>query len=295
MRLTASSPSSCSRSVRRPTALAGTFVVPFGGGTSMLAAGWAPRADAPAVCGFEGRHGVPERRDAGGAQRLPLPLQRACGSADTCRQRTLAYIKASAATALCAYSFAAQPGDTLRRCSGGTFTNAVATSVANWVELGLYNEGGPRSASRRPAPTTSFPERLGDDLGSHGARAGRQRADGGAVRVLRGAAMGGFRSRERGAGRDLCHRRRRARGAARAGVLVAVRHGRQRQRGDRPGRAGRRAAFAHRLRAVVRRRRLQRRPDGLHRRPQPAGASRDRRRADAAAAATGWWGQDRSR
>ena len=31
-------------------ALAGTFVVPFGGGTSMLAAGWAPRADAPAVC-----------------------------------------------------------------------------------------------------------------------------------------------------------------------------------------------------------------------------------------------------
>ena len=55
---------------------------------------------------------------------------------------TLAYTKASAATGLCAYSFAAQPGDTLRRCSGGTSANAVATSGANWVELGLYNEGG---------------------------------------------------------------------------------------------------------------------------------------------------------
>ena len=55
---------------------------------------------------------------------------------------TLSYVKASAATALCAYSFAAQPGDTLRRCSAGTFTNSVSTSLANWVELGLYNEGG---------------------------------------------------------------------------------------------------------------------------------------------------------
>lgn len=35
-------------------ALAGTFVVPFGGGTPMLAAGWTPMPDAGAVCAYEG-------------------------------------------------------------------------------------------------------------------------------------------------------------------------------------------------------------------------------------------------
>ena len=53
----------------------------------------------------------------------------------------LSYAKASAATALCAYSFGALPGDTLRHCTGGAFANAIAASGANWVELGLYNEG----------------------------------------------------------------------------------------------------------------------------------------------------------
>ena len=33
------------------------------------------------------------------------------------------------------------PGDTLRHCAGGSFSDAIATSGANWVELGIYNEG----------------------------------------------------------------------------------------------------------------------------------------------------------
>ena len=136
-------------------ALAGTFVVPFGGGTSMLAAGWAPRADAPAVCGFEGGT-VFLNAGTLGAHDGCLYLFNAPAAAQiTSVTTTLSYVKASAATALCAYSFAAQPGDTLRRCSAGTFTNSVATSLANWVELGLYNEGAPRSRSRLRAPTTS--------------------------------------------------------------------------------------------------------------------------------------------
>ena len=123
-------------------ALAGTFVVPFGGGTSMLAAGWAPRADAPAVCGFEGGT-VFLNAGTLGAHDGCLYLFNAPAAAQiTSVTTTLSYVKASAATALCAYSFAAQPGDTLRRCSAGTFTNSVSTSLANWVELGLYNEGG---------------------------------------------------------------------------------------------------------------------------------------------------------
>ena len=122
--------------------LAGTFVVPFGGGTSMLAAGWAPRADAPAVCGFEGGT-VFLNAGTLGAHDGCLYLFNAPAAAQiTSVTTTLSYVKASAATALCAYSFAAQPGDTLRRCSAGTFTNSVSTSLANWVELGLYNEGG---------------------------------------------------------------------------------------------------------------------------------------------------------
>ena len=51
------------------------------------------------------------------------------------------FAKASPASALCTYSFAAVPGDTLRHCAGGSFSDAIATSGANWVELGLYNEG----------------------------------------------------------------------------------------------------------------------------------------------------------
>ncbi|HET6175033.1 MAG TPA: hypothetical protein VFD90_20695 [Gaiellales bacterium] len=123
--------------------LAGTFVVPFGGGTPMLAAGWTPRPDAGAVCGYEGTGTVFLNVGSVPAHSGCMYLFNAPGAAQILAvNTTLAYAKASAATGLCAYSFAALPGDTLRRCSGGTYANAVATSGASWVELGLYNEGG---------------------------------------------------------------------------------------------------------------------------------------------------------
>ncbi|MDX6631640.1 MAG: hypothetical protein QOH00_3886 [Gaiellales bacterium] len=124
-------------------ALAGTFAVPFGGGTPMLAAGWTPRADAGAVCGYEGTGTVFLNAGTLPAHSGCLYLFNAPAAAQILAVNvSLAYAKASTASALCAYSFAAVPGDTLRRCTGGSYANAVATSGANWVELGLYNEGG---------------------------------------------------------------------------------------------------------------------------------------------------------
>src|SRR6476646_1425114 len=123
---------------------AGTFVVPFGSGTPMSAAGWAPRADAPAVCGFEGgtvllNAGTLGPHD-GCLYLFNAPASAQIASVTT----TLSYIKASTATALCAYSFAGQPGDTLRRCGAGTFTSSVSTTRAV-----------SRSHLRPRAPTTS--------------------------------------------------------------------------------------------------------------------------------------------
>jgi hypothetical protein len=124
-------------------AFAGTFVVPFGGATPMLEAGWTPQPDAGAICGYEGIGTVFLNAGTLPAHAGCLYLFNAPAAAQILAvNTTLGYSKANAATGLCAYSFASQPGDTLRRCSGGTYANAVATSGANWVELGLYNEGG---------------------------------------------------------------------------------------------------------------------------------------------------------
>ena len=86
----------------------------------MLAAGWTPKADAGAVCGYEGSGTV--FLNAG-----TLPAHSGClyvfNAPATAQIQSvnvwLSYAKASAATGLCAYSFGALPGDTLRRCSGG--------------------------------------------------------------------------------------------------------------------------------------------------------------------------------
>ena len=123
-------------------ALAGTFVVPFGGGTPMLAAGWTPRPDAGSVCAYEGTGTVFLNAGTLAAHSGCLYLFNAPAAAQILAVNVaLSYAKASAATALCAYSFGALPGDTLRHCTGGAFANAIAASGANWVELGLYNEG----------------------------------------------------------------------------------------------------------------------------------------------------------
>jgi hypothetical protein len=122
-------------------AFAGTYTVPFGNGTPMSASGWIPNAQAGPICGFEGVGTL--WLNAG-----TLPAHNGCFylfNAPAAAQIVAVnvshgFAKASAATALCTYSFAAQPGDTLRHCSGGSFGDAIATSGANWVELGLYNE-----------------------------------------------------------------------------------------------------------------------------------------------------------
>ena len=121
---------------------AGTFAVSFNTAVPMGGAGWAAKADAGAICGFEGTGTV--FLGAGS-----LPAHAGCFyvfNAPAAAQivslvTTYAYNKASAATALCTYSFSALPGSTLRRCGGGTFEDGVAPNGSSWVELGLYNEG----------------------------------------------------------------------------------------------------------------------------------------------------------
>ena len=90
-------------------ALAGTFVVPFGGGDADARRGLGAASRRAVPCAASrARHGVPERRDAAAPTRLLLPLQRARGTRRSPPSTTtLSYVKASAATALCAYSFAA--------------------------------------------------------------------------------------------------------------------------------------------------------------------------------------------
>jgi hypothetical protein len=123
-------------------ALAGTFAVPFNSGVPMGAAGWIAKGDAGAICGFEGTGTVFLNAGSVPAHSGCFYLFNAPAAAQIVSVvTTYAYSKATAATALCTYSFSALPGDTLRRCEGGTFENGIATNGANWVELGLYNEG----------------------------------------------------------------------------------------------------------------------------------------------------------
>ena len=124
-------------------AAAGTFTVPFGNGIFMGAAGWSSKADAGAQCGYEGTGTVYLNAGTLAAHSGCFSIFNAPADAQIVAvNTTLGYVKASAATALCAYSFAAVAGDTMRHCDGGTTANAVATSGANWFEMGIYNEGG---------------------------------------------------------------------------------------------------------------------------------------------------------
>ena len=82
-------------------ALAGTFAVPFGGNTPMLAAGWTPRADAGAVCGYEGTGTVFLNAGTLPAHSGCLYLFNAPAAAQILAVNvSLAYAKASTATAL---------------------------------------------------------------------------------------------------------------------------------------------------------------------------------------------------
>ena len=206
MRPTACSRSSCSRSALPAPALAGTFVVPFGGGTPMLAAGWTREGPTRAPCAaYEGtRNGLPERRDAAGPQRLPLPLQRAGGRADPGRQRVARLRqgerrdRALRVLVRCAAGRHAAP---LQRA--GRSTNAVAASGANWVELGLYNEGAtPIALATARANNVVFASgwvTLADPTAPGSPASG---PSGRADRPLGRAGLGGLRSRERRARRS---------------------------------------------------------------------------------------------
>ncbi len=124
-------------------ALAGNFIVPFGSGTSMGLAGWSGKADAGAICGYEGNSTI--FLNAG-----TLPAHSGCflifnapaAAGVVAVNVRHGWTKASPATALCAYSHSAQPGGTMRRCAGGTYDDAFAASGSNWVQIGLYNESG---------------------------------------------------------------------------------------------------------------------------------------------------------
>ena len=124
-------------------ALAGTFPVPFGNGVPMTSAGWIANAQAGAICGYEGVGTLWLNAGTLPAHAGCFYLFNAPGNAQIIAVNvTHGFAKASSASGLCTYSFAAVPGDTLRHCSGGSFGDAIATSGANWVELGIYNEGG---------------------------------------------------------------------------------------------------------------------------------------------------------
>ncbi len=132
-------------------ALAGTFTVAFGYGTPMTGAGWVTNAQAGPICGYEGVGTL--WLNAG-----TLPAHSGCFylfNAPAHAQIVAVnvshgFAKASAATGLCSYSFAAVAGDTIHHCSGGSFADAIATSGANWAELGIYNEGNTGIAIATP-------------------------------------------------------------------------------------------------------------------------------------------------
>ncbi len=247
----------------------------------MGAAGWSTKADAGALCGYEATGTVFLNAGTLAAHSGCFYLFNAPAAAQIMSvSTTLDYTKASAATALCAYSFAAVGGDTLRRCGAGTTANAVATSGANWFEMGIYNEGDSAIGLVTPRAnnvvfangwvTLSDPTAPGLAAnGPSGVQTGLSAA----------RSVGGLGSRERRALGRVCDRRRCAHRAARPGLLVAVRSRGERQRRDRPLGTRRRTACRDGLRGLLRRRRGAHRPARVHRRPQRARAAADPGRA----------------
>ena len=160
-------------------ALAGTFIVPFGSGTSMGLAGWTGKADAGAICGYEGNSTI--FLNAG-----TLPAHSGCFllfNAPAAAQILAVNVhhgwtKASPATALCAYSFAAQPGDTLRPLQRRHLRRRVR---GERLELGRARDLQRERLADRPVDRARqqhrLPQRRRDALGSDGARALGERPD----------------------------------------------------------------------------------------------------------------------
>ena len=130
-------------------ALAGTFVVPFGYGTPMTAAGWIVWPHAGAICGYEGVGTLWLNAGTLPAHTGCFYLFNAPGLGQIVAvNASHGFVKASTATAMCAYSVAAVGGDTLRHCSGGSFVDAIATSGP----IGSSSASTTRAISPSPSP-----------------------------------------------------------------------------------------------------------------------------------------------
>ena len=275
------------------SAVAGTFAVPFGGGTPMLAAGWTPRPDAGAVCAYEGTGTVFLNAGTLAAHSGCLYLFNAPAAAQILAVNvSLAYAKASTASALCAYSFGALPGDTMRRCSGRVVHERHRRERRQLGGARSLQRGRHADCARNVASEQRrLHEWLGHAQRSDRSGARRQRPDRDSDRALRGAELGGGRSARAARPRFPT----RSTGAARWGFVA------RRARGSaaQPSAAARRSTWARWQTGPIRSRSTRSRTPT----PAPAWArwpSRVDRTAptqpgirvepDAAAPATGWWG-----
>ena len=205
---------------------------------------------------------------------------------------TFGYAKASSATGLCAYSFAAQPGDTLRRCSGGTYAECRGDQRR---QLGRARSLQRRRHAHRDLHAARqqhrLLERVGDARRPH--RTGTRRPSG------RPACSRGFRRRS--SGRRPTPRAALRPSRTRSTVVLRWECEARPARGSAaPGAGGsaaidlgaarRRAALGDRVRPVVCRCGRERRSDRIHGRSHAARATADPRGAGRLGPAGGWWG-----
>ena len=246
----------------------------------MLEAGWTPRPDAGAICGYEGTGTVFLTPARWPPTWLPLSLQRARRSADPG----------------CQHDARLQQGE----CGDGALRVLVRLATGRHAaslqwrhvrecrcdERRELGRARPLQRGRLGDRTDHVPcqqrrllERVGDALRPDRARARSQRPHRHADRALGTGPVGGVRSRERRARplpmRSTAGARVGLRGQACSWLCGAGASGSSAidlaSLGDGPH-------CDHRLRAVVCRRRRQRRPDGVHGRSHSARAAADPRR-----------------
>ena len=263
----------------------------------MGAAGWIAKADAGAICGFEGIGTLfLERRDAARALRLLLPLQRAGRGADPGGQRDALLRQGERGDRTLRVLVRGATGRhaaPLRRrdVRARPWPRAAPTGSSS----GIYNEGDvPIALTTSRANNVVFVSgwvTLADPTAPAVAANGPTGVQTGLSALLQWSAS----DPESGAPAVAYSVDGGTHPAARAGLLVAVRHARQRQRRARPERPRRRRALGDRLRAVVRRRGRSYGPFVFRVDRTAPAQPQIHVVPDAAAAAAGWWGHAPSR